>query len=369
MKFRLSYESLFQAAFAISPFPFYLPQYFSMMQQLSSSDSNDVCFSPDSLAVAANEPLGAAIDRGGDHLNLRKRNHLEAGIASPPSSAGLDWTLYGTPSNSFEGETKQPKPKELDTGLSRATVLLLLSAHLLRLLYFHGVILLFEERRTEAVEPGVLVSTTATAASATYSHTESSNLQWDLLGQSISMIAMQLLLLHTMMLIRRKQLKRQMKRMCDGEIAGQHSSDSSSHFHTITVPPMSGSYTATSLESSNHGCNNRHTSPSNAASQHIVPYWQQCYRATTDHLHQLLSPHNILQSHSFLEYCELLMLVSITVKLVFDYHWFPLYGIHVVDGLKHMSIVLESCLAMPQAIRNHRKGTTKGLSVSNVLED
>ena len=368
MKFRLSYESLFQAAFAISPFPFYLPQYFSMMQQLSSSDSNDVCCSPDSLAAAA-------IDRGGDHLNLRKRNHLEAGIdiASPPPSAGLDWTLYGTPSKSFEDEKTQPKAKELDAGLSRATVLLLLSAHLLRLLYFHGVILLFEERRTEAVEPGVLVSTTATAASATYSHTESSNLQWDLLGQSISMIAMQLLLLHTMMLIRRKQLKRQMKRMCDGEIAGQHSSDSSSHFHTITVPPMSGSYTATSLESSNHGCKNRNTSPSNSASQHIVPYWQakrqQCYRATTDHLHQLLSPHNILQSHSFLEYCELLMLVSITVKLVFDYHWFPRYGIHVVDGLKHMSIVLESCLALPQAIRNHRKGTTEGLSVSGVLED
>ena len=364
MTSRLSYESLLQVAFAVSPFPFYLPQYFSMMQQLSSSDSNDDCTSSTSLTAAARESLGTAIDRGGDH-HLRKRNPLEVmtstGIVSPPTSTSIDWMLHGTPSKSFEDETKHPN--KLDTGLSRATVLLLLSAHLLRLLHFHGVILLFEEKRKEAAsELGNLAQ--PTTASVVYSHDETSSiLQWDLLGQSIAMIAMQLLLLHTMMLIRRKQLKRQMKKVCDGEIAGNNSSDiPSSYSPTMIDHPTSGSlYPATSLERNN-------TSPRNSTSQNMT-YWraqrQQCYRMTTDHFHQLLSPHNILQSHSFLEYCELLMIVSITVKLVFDYHWFPRYGIQVVDGLKHMSIALESCLALPQAIRNHRKGTTEGLSVSN----
>jgi hypothetical protein len=367
---RLAFKSFFQVAFAVSPFPFYLPQYFSMMQQMSSSDNNDDCSSSDSLAAAAKEPLASAIDRGGDHL--RKRNPLDVtsstGVACPPPS-GIDWMLYGTPSKSFEDETKHPN-KLLDTGLSRATVLLLLSAHLLRLLYFHGEILLFEEKRAASESANLVEST---AVSAAYSQGETSILQWDLLGQSMSMIAMQLLLLHTMMVVRRKQIKRQMKRMCGGEIAGINSVDSPPSLSApMVVPPKSRSFAATCLENSNNCCNHRNTSPRNSTSQDMT-YWrarrQQCYRLTTDHLHQLLSPQNILQSHSFLEYCELLMLVSITVKLLFDYHWYPRYGIQVVDGLKHMSIVLESCLALPQAIRNHRKGTTEGLSVSLNLKD
>lgn len=372
-----SIESLFQVAFAISPFPFYLPQYFSMTKQLSSSDSSDDCSSSDSRTVAPKEPLGAAIDRGGDHY-LRKRNPLDVasstgiGIASPPTSMGIDCMLYGTPSKSFEDETKHPN--KLDTGLSRATVLLLLSAHLLRLLHFHGVILqLQSEKQLEGAASEQVNLAKPTAASAAYFQGGTSILQWDLLGQSMSMIAMQLLLLHTMMLVRRKQMKRQMKRMCDGEIAGNNSTDSlPSHTSPMADSVMCGSINATSMETSNHGCNHRNTSPVVSTSQNM-PYWrakrQQCFCLTTDHLHQLLSPHNILESHSFLEYCELLMLVSISVMFMFDYHWFPRYGKKVVDGLKHISIALESCLALPQAIRNHRKGTTEGLSVSHALKD
>jgi hypothetical protein len=355
---------LLQVAFAVSPFPSYLPQYFSIMQQLSSPDSKDDSSSSESSAVAR-EPLGTTIDRGGDQL--RKRNPPDAGVASPPNSTGVDWMLHGTPSKLFEDE------KKLDTGLSRATVLLLLSAHLLRLLYFHGLILISEEQRADALlKPRALVI--PTAISATYSPTETSVLQWDLVGQSVSMIVMQLLLLHTMMLLRRKQLKMQMKRVCERENVGHtNSSESSSSYSPSTAEPlMSGSIAATALESSNHNYSNKNTSPENFNSQNM-PYRRtkrhQFYRATIDHLHRILSPHNILQSHSFLEYCEVLLLASIITKLAFDYRWYPRYGIQVVQGLKHMSIVLESCLALPQAIRNHRKGTTEGLSVSYQLED
>lgn len=51
------------------------------------------------------------------------------------------------------------------------------------------------------------------------------------------------------------------------------------------------------------------------------------------------------------------------VKLVFDIHWYPMYRMRVVEGLKHTSICMESCLALPQMMRNYRNRTTEGLSV------
>jgi len=89
---------------------------------------------------------------------------------------------------------------------------------------------------------------------------------------------------------------------------------------------------------------------------------QRCYRVTSTHLLHLYSPSAILQTHSFLDYLEVLLLSSLSVKLIFDYHWFPRYGPYVVELLKQTSIVLESCLALPQAVRNHRNASTRGLS-------
>merc|ERR1711997_616836 len=59
----------------------------------------------------------------------------------------------------------------------------------------------------------------------------------------------------------------------------------------------------------------------------------------------------------------MLFLSSMVVKLVFDYHWYPQYRMGVVEGLKQTSICMESCLALPQMIRNYRNRTTEGLSV------
>ena len=64
---------------------------------------------------------------------------------------------------------------------------------------------------------------------------------------------------------------------------------------------------------------------------------------------------------------ELVCLSSMAVKLMFDYHWYPRYRMGIVEGLKHSSIGLESCLALPQAIKNHSGGTTEGLSLVMVV--
>mmetsp|Transcript_28714 Transcript_28714/g.61223 ORF Transcript_28714/g.61223 Transcript_28714/m.61223 type:complete len:505 (-) Transcript_28714:107-1621(-) len=387
MTSHLSYEHIFKWAFALSPFPAYLPQYFSIMEQLaraSVADSNDDNSPPTSDETAKNNGVGTAtqphiaIDRGGGDYHLRKRNNLhdsptsmrKKSIVSPPISGGAVGPLGpGTPSKPLEGigEDKDHNNHKLDTGLSRATVLLLLSSHLLRLLYFHGLIL--EEQRlapsthaSAGIELDELVGASSTvAASVVSSKNETSALQYDLLGQSISMILTQLLLLNAMMMLRRKQLKRHKRRMSDYRITGHESTGS-----LISSTMVDSSRSDSMFLSTNHSYDHNDSSPT--ANNHTNTLfsqinWRHFSRAMTSHIRHLLSPHNILQKHTLLEYLELLFLSSLLVKLVFDYHWYPLYRMKVVEWLKHTSIVLESCLALPQAIRNHRKGTTEGLSV------
>lgn len=155
---------------------------------------------------------------------------------------------------------------------------------------------------------------------------------------SISMIVVQLMLLHAIMLKHRQSLKRQSKWLSDGpKNMGFDSTDSL----------LSYSMTGGSPTHSNHN----------------KSFLQALSRSVALHFQHLCSPHNILHEHNFLEYFELLFISSMAVKLVFDYHWYPNYGMACVLALKNTSIVLESCLALPQAWRNYRKGSTEGLSL------
>ncbi|MBV5332857.1 hypothetical protein JZU54_04700, partial [bacterium] len=141
-----------------------------------------------------------------------------------------------------------------------ATVLLLLSAHLLRLLHFHGVVLLLEEEEEEegsvqaeppASELDGPIASTGGATAPSSSRTETLALQWDLLGQSISMIVMQLMLLHTMMLLRRKHhARRPRERMSGGGggIARLHSADSLISAPMIAEPPPRSGALISSLQ-------------------------------------------------------------------------------------------------------------------------
>jgi hypothetical protein len=447
---RRSTEVFFQWAFAISPFPSYLPQYFSILQQLSSSSSS-----------ITNENIGSGVGGGTNNdfmyhsndnivesaekaLQLRKRRgqqqqqQQQSFISSSSSVDGMDLLLGTTTSTSksFEGcsnnntnISENNNISTIDTGLSRATVLLLLSAHLLRLLHFHGVILLIEERDGDELSRGLEfdplllaavsdasdnaasllvpssssstmdVSTTTLIAALPSSsrggggggETETLSLQWDLLGQSISMIIMQLMLLHTMMLLRRRHTTTTTTTTtAKGGMNAPTKQHHSSHDSLTTPSPNSRSnplLSNSSLSSlrmdlgySPTDNNNNSSSSSSSSSPKmnqnstalLISSWiqrhiQRCYRATSTHLLHLYSPHAILQTHSFLEYLEVLLLSSLSVKLIFDYHWFPQYGVHVVELLKQMSIILESCLALPQAIRNYRNGSTRGLSAVMVV--
>ncbi|KAL7454092.1 hypothetical protein ACHAWC_005715 [Mediolabrus comicus] len=307
--------SLIGWVFALSPFPAYLPQYFSLMRQLavidygenedndrSTANSTSLLRSHSSESVSIEEQLlGRTIDRGLD--SLRKRNHHHD--YSPPSAAPHSGPVHippGSPSKSphsercdiHNGSSSNNTTVAHGVGLSRATVFLLLSAHLLRIFYFYGLKLENERMLSSAAVTKVL------------------DIQWDLVGQSICMIIMQLLLLWAMTKMRKK-------------------------------------------------LNSRKTISDCSTTTHTDGSWQ-LLAITKAHFRRLLSPYNILTNHSFLEYLELILLSSLATKLIFEYHFYPRYHMRVIDTLKNTSIALESCLAVPQAIRNYSKGNTDGLN-------
>jgi hypothetical protein len=415
---------------------------------VGSNDNDFMYHSNDNIVESAEKALQQLSLRK-RHAGLQQQQQQQSIISSSSSVDGMD-LLFGTPtSKSFEVSNNTANISEqlnhcnnnnimnnnnaviIDTGLSRATVLLLLSAHLLRLLHFHGVILLIEERDGDELSRGLEfaplllaaaaasgaassvdatallvsssamdVSTTIIAAALPSSSreggagetTETLSLQWDLLGQSISMIIMQLMLLHTMMLLRRRRTTT-ITITSKGIMGGINAPTKQHHSHdSLTTPsPSSRSYPLMTNSSSSlrmdlgySPTDNNNNSPSSssspkmnnnnadntktsAAASSFISSWiqtriQSCYRVTSTHLLHLYSPSAILQTHSFFEYLELLLLSSLSVKFIFDYHWFPRYGAYVVELLKQTSIVLESCLALPQAVRNHRNGSTVGLS-------
>eukprot|EP00584_Thalassiosira_punctigera_P023362 CAMPEP_0172565648 /NCGR_PEP_ID=MMETSP1067-20121228/109012_1 /TAXON_ID=265564 ORGANISM="Thalassiosira punctigera, Strain Tpunct2005C2" /NCGR_SAMPLE_ID=MMETSP1067 /ASSEMBLY_ACC=CAM_ASM_000444 /LENGTH=457 /DNA_ID=CAMNT_0013356585 /DNA_START=353 /DNA_END=1723 /DNA_ORIENTATION=+ len=347
------------------------------MQQLASfniNESGPSAGDSDRLNLTATESSGVSIDRGGDYL--RRRNLHDPQISSifisSPNSDGATGLVIGSPSKSFEhigslnGGSDEAGSGKLDAGLSRATVLLLLSAHLIRLLYFHGLVL--EEQRPvpPIASAGLKLDEFITPTATSIPPLRTSALQWDLLGQSISMIVVQLMLLHSMMMLRRTQLKRQRKRTSDDGFSKHTSTDSLMSSIVGAESPESDSIIShSSPHGSKHNCNHNNSSIDNSNTIRSIceTKSRRLSHDMTSHFHNLLSPRNILHKHSFLEYLELLFLSSMAVKLVFDYHWYPRYRMQVVERLKHTSICLESCLALPQMIRNYRNRTTEGLSV------
>lgn len=312
--------SLVAWAFALSPFPAYLPQYFSLIRQSTTSENEDsdtrtLLRSHGSENALVEEQHEIMIDRGVE--SLRKRNNVHDSpssaklkITAAPHSAGV--VIQGLPKSSQQCDANgSNRVAPSGAGLSRATVFLLLSSHLLRMLYFYGLMVENKRITEESTTPdGEAIQTTTTII-----------IQWDLFGQSVCMIIMQLLLLRAMtnMKIRTRRL------------TGSNTDYPS--------PPL---------------CND---------STRSGTVWQSLYAMTKAHFRQLLSPSNILQNHSFLEYVELMFLSSLATKLLFDFQWYPRYRMRSVDAIKHTSIFLESCLALPQAMRNYSNKTTDGLNV------
>jgi hypothetical protein len=77
----------------------------------------------------------------------------------------------------------------------------------------------------------------------------------------------------------------------------------------------------------------------------------------------LLHPRRIWQYRTLQEHVELLALFVVTVLFYCRIWLFPIYGVEAINKIRNISVLLESCLALPQVAQNYLRKDTRGLSV------
>jgi len=226
-------------------------------------------------------------------------------------------------------------------GMSPLSVLILLSSHLLRLLYFHGQVQKSARRRRSL------------SARAIYKQeTSGEDLPYDLVIQSVVMIAVQLLLVKAMAQCRRIRTKRSLDDHNHSSFDAPGLRPATSADETKikrSCPPSSWADDLSSLV-------NRH------------PITGSVFRLVLSLIRKLvhlLHPARIWNYPTFREHLQFLSLISLTTFLHAEYVLFTSEddGESGVRLIRNASVLLESCLALPQLAQNYLRKDTAGLSL------
>ena len=149
----------------------------------------------------------------------------------------------------------------------------------------------------------------------TFSEGKGDKVQFDLVTQSLVMVGMQVLLLSAV--TRRRRMAKKMKR--DDQF--------------MTVGPISAKESSISQK----------------------PFiW-------------LIRPHRYWQWDTVHQYVELVIVLTIMLYLFFRCYMYQSDFLEYIITVKIISVLLESCLALPQIILNYRRRSTEGLSLIMVL--
>ncbi|GFH59267.1 hypothetical protein CTEN210_15743 [Chaetoceros tenuissimus] len=248
-----------QLAFAVAPIPAYLPQYYA-------------------LCSSSNDPI------------LERHVKQKRGLSST------------SPEKNHDSPHFVKTHQITESGFSSTSIMILLMSHIFRLQYFLGsVIINIYGSLTEEDGEG-----------------KGDPVHFDLVTQSIVMVAMQILLLSAV--TRRRRMAHKSK------------TDDDDEFMVGAVSPS-----------------NRESSISQRPFVWIIHpkgHWKW------DTIHQ---------------YMEFIIAVTV-VTYIFFRHWiYPQDFLEYIATIKVISILLESCLALPQIILNYKRKSTEGLSLVMVL--
>lgn len=262
-----------QLAFSIAPLPAYLPQYYS-------------------LCASSNDPF---LERKvhSPYATTSRSGH------SPDFGAGLSLSISTPHSHGHFHNPHQIK----ESGFSSTSIMILLMSHVLRLQYFLGsaVINTFSEHPNSA-----------------------DKVHYDLVTQSIVMIAMQLMLLSAV--TRRRRMTTKIK--ADDEQPYPHANEATPQISML--------------------------SPRSSSLSQRPFIW-------------LLYPRRYWQWDTVHQYVELVIVLTILTYLFFRMYMYPNDFLKYISSVKVLSVLLESCLALPQMILNYKLQSTEGLSLVMVL--
>lgn len=222
---------------------------------------------------------------------------------SPGYSSGINEGNGAQSSDSQNIPLNHPL-KVTEAGFSSTSIIILLQSHIFRLQYFLGSALVNLVRRT--------------------GEKRADPVQWDLVTQSFVMIGIQLMLLKAV--TRRRRMARKEKVEDDNETM---STEENNHSKIFTVKTSGISQ-----------------------KPFIWVYKPRDYwRWDTVHQH-----------------VELILLLSVLTYLFFRQYWYAKESaVEYVNTVKDISVLLESCLAVPQILLNYQRKSTQGLSKVMVI--
>eukprot|EP00979_Chaetoceros_neogracilis_P010590 scaffold2512_cov232-Chaetoceros_neogracile.AAC.3 len=259
-----------QLAFAIAPIPAYLPQYFTLC-----NSSND---------PVLHRKIGNPTKKSESFVF----DHHDENTGSP----------HGHP-NHAPGRTHRTR-QITESGLSSTSIMILLISHIFRLQYFLGSAII-----------NVFGGDSNYLGKADRVH-------YDLVTQSLVMVAIQLMLLSAV--TRRRRMSAKIKKDDAYSTEGDN----------MMPSPRESSISQPSF------------------------IW-------------IIQPRRHWHWNTVHQYVELIIVVTIMTYAFGRYYLYPSDFLEYISTVKIISVLLESCLALPQIILNYKRTSTEGLSLVMVF--
>lgn len=238
--------------------------------------------------------------------------------------------------------------------MSPISILILLLSHLLRLVYFWGQHVWLPahtkaklmRQMKESGDSGSVED--SLSLSSQVAEQENESVQYDLIVQSFVMLGIQLLLVKAMT---RSRMKRHKQTLDDHD---HNDATSSSAFSFAFARPKQQSSLSLYKGQGSSGKWKR---------RDFIALGLYYIRYVVAKLFFLLHPRRIWQYKTLQEHVELLALFVVTVLFYCRIWLFPIYGVEAINKIRNISVLLESCLALPQVAQNYLRKDTRGLSV------
>lgn len=331
-----------QLAFAMAPIPAYLPQYFALCNtndpvlrrrkklltpssvangNINNKGSQSNLISSSNISISNNSNLNKKNQsKHNDHVNSIMINTGTSSIINNHTS-----TTSGTSINNCEtgnyslgggGGNNMSSKQITEGGFSSTSIMILLLSHVFRLQYFFVSAILSTFYPVDNNSSSSSSESNNSNSSGQNNANKADRIHFDLVLQSFVMIGIQLLLLSAV--TRRRRLSHKDK--VDDDIEDLSSS--------------------------------LYQKSSSLSQKPFIWVYKPKQHWRWDTLNQ---------------HIELIMLILIFEYIVCRYYMYPDNVIDYIQAVKNISVLLESCLALPQMILNYRRKSTDGLSLLMVL--
>jgi PQ loop repeat. len=374
-----------QLLFAIAPIPAYLPQYYTMCRSSNdpvlerkfhaySSTSNTKAKTRKSRAFGSSHDFPAfVVDSCVLSTSTLTSTSCCAPLTSSTSPSSLPASTSATAAVVY-GRTHQIT----EAGFSSTSIMILLLSHTFRLQYFLGSAIIYNLHIYYYHGSG---SSSKANDDSEFGGTNVDRIHLDLVTQSLVMVGVQLLLLSAVTRRRRMATKRKVH---DDDY--DNDDDRYDHYDDRHIPydfHQNGNHN----DQSNHQLNQnvRFSWYSWTAIGKMIRKGTRTKKTTANttttttttmaaesSISQkpfvwLVHPRRYRRWDTVHQYVELIAVITVAMFVIGRYFLYPNDLLQYINTLKIISILLESCLALPQIILNYQRRSTEGLSLVMVL--